>query len=165
MSASVLAAPWRAVVGRKMTLPSALVARHPELADARWRHGGLPLRIGGWCLGQRTVAGITLGRVVFLADADALAPALLLHELCHVRQFASHRGFPLRYVWESLRRGYSRNRYEVEADAFAAQQLLAARRPDAAGAPHVVASRPQDAAPPSWSDATSREPGSFGTPG
>lgn len=108
-----------ALVGRPLTLPPALVAAHPELAEARWRAGGLPLRVGGWCLGRSTVAGITLWRTVFLADPARASPALLLHELAHARQFARQRTFPLRYCWESLRRGYARNRYELEADAFA----------------------------------------------
>jgi len=123
----------RAVVGRPIALPPALLARYPELRVVRWRAGGLPLRIGGWCLGRRTVAGITLGRTVFLADAAALAPALLLHELAHVEQFAQDRAFPLRYAWQSLRRGYAHNRYELEADAFAAR-VLAERPPSRAGA-------------------------------
>jgi hypothetical protein len=130
----------RALVGRPFALPDALLARYPELARVRWRVGGLPLRVGGWCLGQRTVAGIMLGRTVFLADADALAPALLLHELAHVEQFARDRAFPLRYAWESLRRGYPRNRYELEADAFAARVL--AERPPIRAAPPVGSALP-----------------------
>jgi hypothetical protein len=124
---------WRALLGRPETLPPALLERYPELADVRGRRGGLPPRVGGWCLGQRTVAGITLGRTVFLADAAALAPALLLHESAHVEQFGRGRAFPLRYVWESLRRGYLRNPYELEADAFAARVL--AERPPTRASP------------------------------
>ena len=119
---------WRALVGRPVTLPAELLQRYPELALVRWRHGGLPLRVGGWCLGRRTVAGITLWRTVFLADADGSAPALLLHEFAHVEQFGRGRAFPLRYVWESLRRGYPRNPFELEADAYAAR-ILAERPP------------------------------------
>lgn len=114
------------LVGRREALPAHLLARYPELAEARWRRGGLALRVGGWCLGRSTVHGITLGRTVHLAPGVGAPPGLLLHELAHVRQFARDRGFPLRYVWESLRRGYGRNRYELEADAFAAR-LLAER--------------------------------------
>ena len=108
-----------AMVGRREALPAELLARYPELTEARWRRGGLALRVGGWCLGQRTVHGITLGRTVHLAPDVGAPPGLLLHELAHVRQFARDRGFPVRYAWESLRRGYHRNRYETEADAFA----------------------------------------------
>jgi hypothetical protein len=119
---------WRALLGRSIALPPSLLARYPELMQVRWRRGGLPPRVGGWCLGCRTVSGITLGRTVFLSDAAALAPALLLHESAHVEQFGRGRAFPVRYVWESLRRGYPNNPFELEADAFAAR-ILAERPP------------------------------------
>ena len=111
-----------ALVGRPMVLPDALLDRYPELEEARWRRGGLPVRIGGWCLGRSTVAGITLGRTIWLAPRAPLAPELLLHELRHVHQFASDRAFPLRYVWGSLRHGYTRNPYETDARAYAASR-------------------------------------------
>jgi hypothetical protein len=88
--------------------------------------GGLPPRVGGWFLGTSTVAGITLWRTIFLSPRVPPSPALLLHELCHVRQFARSRVFPVRYCWESLRRGYARNPYELEAEAFA-RRVLAER--------------------------------------
>lgn len=116
-----------ALVGRPLALSDAVLARHPELAEARWRAGGLPLRVGGWCLGKPTVAGITLWRTIWLADPASASPRLLLHELAHVRQFARQRAFPLLYCWESLRRGYYHNRYETEADTFAERQLAEAR--------------------------------------
>ena len=119
-----------ALIGTPMSLPAPLLERWPELREARWRRGGLPPRIGGWCLGRSTVAGITLGRTIFLAPHAPLAPELLLHELRHVHQFASDRAFPLRYVWRSLRRGYARNEYETDARAYAASR--------AAGAPPIV---------------------------
>jgi hypothetical protein len=41
----------RAVTGEATELPPHLVARYPELQRARWRCGGLPVRVGGWsCL-------------------------------------------------------------------------------------------------------------------
>ena len=112
-----------AIVGRRMTLPPALLERYPELAEARWRRGGLPVRVGGWCLGRATVAGITLGRTIWLAPRAPLSPELLLHELRHVHQFASDRTFPLRYVWRSLRHGYAQNPYEADANQFAARRV------------------------------------------
>lgn len=41
----------------------------------------------------------------------------LKHELCHVRQFQQHGflSFIFKYVWESMRKGYYHNKYEVEA--------------------------------------------------
>jgi hypothetical protein len=69
------------------------------------------------------VAAITLWRTVFVAPRVQLDPALLLHELRHVHHFQASAAFPARYVWESLRRGYSRNRYETDADEFALARL------------------------------------------
>jgi hypothetical protein len=48
-------------------------------------------------------------------------PELILHEYFHVlRQWQPRRLTIWRYLLESLRRGYHRNRYEVEARQFAA---------------------------------------------
>ena len=114
-----------ALIGVPTPLPDVLLARYPELAEARYRRGGLPPRIGGWCLGTRSVAAITLWNTVFLAADVPFSAELLLHELAHVRQFQAGRGFPLRYIWESARVGYHRNRFEVDARRFAAQRLRA----------------------------------------
>ncbi len=111
------------VIGRRMQLPDELAARYPELCEAHFRRGGLFVRIGGWFLGQRTVAAITLWNVIWLAPEEACAAELLLHELRHVHQFQSSVAFPLKYVWESVRRGYFHNRFEVDAREFAARRL------------------------------------------
>jgi len=97
--------------------------RYPELAQARYRRGGLPLRLGGWALGTDTVAAITLRRTVFLAPKTPVSAGLLLHELRHVHQFLEARTFPVRYLWQSLRHGYSRNAYEVDARRYSARRL------------------------------------------
>ncbi len=113
----------RVLLGEVLRLPDALLLRYPELGDAVWRVGGLAPRIGGWFLGKASVAGITLWRTVFLAPGVALNPELLLHELGHVRQYGASWWFPLSYLWESAVRGYSRNRYELQAQAFAESRL------------------------------------------
>jgi hypothetical protein len=115
----------RALIGTPVQLPATLLARYPELATARFRIGGLAPRIGGWALGVRSVAAITLWRTIFLAPRTRLEPALLLHELRHVHQFESDPAFPVRYLWESLRRGYGNNRFEMDADRYAALRLRA----------------------------------------
>jgi hypothetical protein len=120
----------RWLLGAPIVLPPALLARFPELGYAHWRRGGLALRVGGWCLGRATVSGITLWRTIWLADGVALRPELLLHELRHVHQFEAVRAFPLRYLWGTLRHGYTRNPYEADARAYAARRL--------AGAPHTA---------------------------
>jgi hypothetical protein len=113
------------LVGRGVELPEELLVRHPELARMRLRRGGLPVRVGGWALGQSTVAAITLWRTVFVAPGVMLDAELLLHELRHVHQFEASVTFPLHYLWESIRRGYHANRYEADARTYAAAQLRA----------------------------------------
>ena len=112
-----------ALVGEPLELPAVLLERFPELADARWRRGGLFVRIGGWCLGTSSVAGITLWRTVWLAPGVHPRPHLLLHELRHVHQFGERWLFPLQYMWQSLRHGYRRNRFETDAEHFAHQRV------------------------------------------
>lgn len=109
-----------ALVGTSFELPPAMVARYPELASARYRRGGLPLRLGGWALGLPSVDAITLRRTVFLSRNAPLRASLLLHELRHVHQFLGERTFPIRYLMQSLRYGYSRNAYEVDARRYSA---------------------------------------------
>lgn len=118
------------LLGSPLALPDALIARFPELEAVRWRRGGVALRVGGWCLGRASVSGITLWDTVCLAPRIPLDPALLLHELRHVEQFAADRAFPLRYLWASVRHGYHDNPYEADARAYAARRLT--------GAPHIA---------------------------
>src|SRR5689334_16790294 len=91
----VVAAIARPIVGRRASLSPALTARYPELADVRWRRGGLPVRVGGWCLGQKTVSAITLWRTIWLAPGVPLSVELLLHEARHVQQFEASAAFPI----------------------------------------------------------------------
>jgi hypothetical protein len=111
------------VIGHATELPPELVARYPELRRARWRRGGLFVRIGGWCLGQSSVSAITLWRTIWLAPGLNPGLELLLHELRHVEQFEASVFFPALYLWESLRHGYFGNRFEVEARAYAASRM------------------------------------------
>jgi hypothetical protein len=49
-------------------------------------------------------------------------PELMLHEYFHVvKQWEPRRLTSWRYLWETLRRGYWRNRFEIEARAFATE--------------------------------------------
>jgi hypothetical protein len=123
--AARIASVAHAVMGRPTDLPAHLVAKYPELARARWRRGGLPVRVGGWCLGKPSVSGITLWRTIWLAPDIVPSAELALHELRHVHQFEASRAFPILYLWESLRRGYVGNRFEVDARAYAANRLSA----------------------------------------
>jgi hypothetical protein len=115
-----------ALIGDPIALPPHILERYPELARATYRRGGLPVRIGGWALGTSTAAAITLRRTIFLAPATPLTAELLLHELRHVHQFLEDWAFPVSYLWQSIRYGYSRNAYEVDARLYSASRLGAA---------------------------------------
>ena len=114
---------FNALAGHEIALPRELIARYPELATARWRRGGLAVRVGGWCLGQKTVSAITLWHTIWLAPGSPFAEELLLHELRHVEQFGSTPAFPFLYLWESVTRGYVRNRFEVDARDYASARV------------------------------------------
>jgi len=111
------------LIGEAVQMPDALVRQYPDLAQMRLRRGGLAPRIAGWVIGQTSVAAITLWRTIFLGRDTIIDAPLLLHELRHVEQFLERRTFPLRYIWESIRRGYHLNRYEVDARTYAARRL------------------------------------------
>jgi hypothetical protein len=117
-----------ALIGEPIQLPVELTQRYPELGQARYRRGGLPVRIGGWSLGTSSAAAITLWRTVFIAPRTPLTAELLLHELRHVHQFLESWTFPFSYLWQSLRYGYSRNAYEVDARRYSAARLNAANK-------------------------------------
>ena len=114
---------FTAIAGQKIDLPPALTDLYPELAEANYRRGGLAVRVGGWALGTSGAAAITLWRTVFVAPATPLSAELLLHELRHVHQFLERKTFPLSYLWQSLRYGYSRNAYEIDARRYSALRL------------------------------------------
>jgi hypothetical protein len=100
-----------------------MLRRYPELAQATYRRGGFPVRVAGWALGAGSAAAITLWRTIFVSYDTPLTAELLLHELRHVHQFLERRTFPLSYLWQSLRYGYSRNAYEADARRYAAHRL------------------------------------------
>ena len=113
----------RALIGAKIQLPAATLKKYPDLAQATYRRGGLPVKIAGWALGTSSAAAITLWRTIFVGKGTLLTPELLLHELRHVHQFLEQRTFPFSYLWQSIRYGYSRNAYEADARRYAAHRL------------------------------------------
>jgi hypothetical protein len=70
---------------------------------------------------QSDNVAIVIGRTIHLhhvSKEDFLKDEKWLrHEMCHIRQFKKHGFFPFifKYLWESLRRGYYQNKYEIEA--------------------------------------------------
>jgi hypothetical protein len=113
----------QALIGERIDLPAEMIRRYPDLAQVRYRRGGLPVRVAGWALGTSTAAAITLWRTVFLAPTTVPDAELLLHELRHVHQFLEHKTFPVSYLWQSIRYGYARNPYEIEARQYSASRL------------------------------------------
>jgi hypothetical protein len=112
-----------ALIGERVQLPVELAQRYPELAAVQYRRGGLPVRIAGWSLGTSSAAAITLWRTIFIAPGATLTAELLLHELRHVHQFLESWTFPFSYLWQSIRYGYTRNAYEVDARRYSAARL------------------------------------------
>jgi hypothetical protein len=113
----------RALIGERIQLPATALRRYPELAQATYRRGGLPVMVAGWVLGTGSAAAITLWSTIFIAPRTPLTPELLLHELRHVHQFLERRTFPFSYLWQSIRYGYSRNAYEADARRYATHRL------------------------------------------
>lgn len=71
-------------------------------------------------LGSNHVA-MVLGKTIHLFGVSKIEflqdDKWLKHELCHVKQFREHGYvfFVVKYLWESIRKGYYNNRFEVEA--------------------------------------------------
>jgi hypothetical protein len=85
-----------------------------------------------WAKLHRGCAATTRPNRILLAiggDEFVRRPDLVLHEYFHVlRQWQPRRLTRTRYVLESVRRGYWKNRYEVEAREFVAAELARFRR-------------------------------------
>jgi hypothetical protein len=79
-------------------------------------------RLAAWKLNARQVA-IVIGHTIYLHNTSKATflnnLRWLRHELKHVQQFEEHGFLPfiVKYLWESMKSGYTNNRYEVEARA------------------------------------------------
>jgi hypothetical protein len=113
--------------GRRAQLPSHLAAAlaavmgSPVDTVVIIEHAWMARLHGRW-----VSATTRRGRIYLRGSAAHFfqSPELLLHEYCHVlRQWEPGRLTLTRYVIESLRRGYFRNRFEVEAREFAARHV------------------------------------------
>lgn len=77
-------------------------------------------KIAAFKLGTKSVA-MVLGKTIHLHNTTREQflqdEKWVKHELCHIRQFKQHGyfGFVLKYLWESIRKGYYNNRFEIEA--------------------------------------------------
>lgn len=111
----LLAPALNLLLGARMEPPAGLPPVPPGVT---LRRGALIPAFGGFFSGMRQpAAAVTLRRTIVVHPRVRLSARLLVHELEHVRQWSEDIWFPLRYTWESLRRGYWQNRYEVAARA------------------------------------------------
>lgn len=65
-----------------------------------------------------SVAGLTFGHAVYLADPDGAFLSHLSHELCHVRQYEEHGSLELfltEYVEQLIQYGYDNAPLELDA--------------------------------------------------
>ena len=86
------------------------------------KEGSFIGRLAAWKLKSDKVA-IVIGKTIHLHNTGRPEflenKQWLYHELKHVEQFKQHGGFLFLflYLWESIRHGYTNNKYEVEARA------------------------------------------------
>lgn len=118
-------------MGRKVTLPDALrTALETVLGESVSRVHIIEHSLYAR-LHPRAIATTRRRRIYLRGSAQEFFedPWLMLHEYCHVlRQWEQGDLTVARYCLECLRRGYWKNRFEVEARAFADRYLHALRR-------------------------------------
>jgi hypothetical protein len=107
------------VIGRLLRLVHRQNIPLPEPAPdgvAVVRGAWIP-RLGGLLSGMREpAAAVTIGSTIIVHPRVQLSPRLLRHELAHVAQWRRQPfSFPLRYLLNHLRYGYTNNPFEVEA--------------------------------------------------
>jgi hypothetical protein len=84
------------------------------------KEGSWIARVAAWKLSAPKVA-IVIGNTIHLHNthrAEFLAnERWVKHELCHIQQFRrfGFMRFIIMYLWESMRKGYRQNKYEIEA--------------------------------------------------
>ncbi|MEJ7627642.1 MAG: DUF4157 domain-containing protein [Ferruginibacter sp.] len=77
-------------------------------------------RIAAYKLNVRSVA-IVIGHTIHLYNTSSEEflknTCWVKHEMCHIRQFREHGFVPfvIKYLLESLKKGYYNNKFEVEA--------------------------------------------------
>ena len=114
----------QSLIGRAVELPPRLADQYPELRGARYRVGGLPLRVGGWT--PRGCAPSPESRCGARSGWIAACAGMRNCSCTRSATFSSFRpAQPSRCTTSgrSLRRGYYANRFEVDARRYASAQL------------------------------------------
>ncbi len=71
-------------------------------------------------LASQNVA-IVIGKTIYLYGVNTQQflsdEKWVKHELCHIQQYKEHGllAFIIKYLWESIKKGYTNNKYEAEA--------------------------------------------------
>jgi hypothetical protein len=88
--------------------------------DLKIKENSWLAKIAALKLGTNSVA-MVLGKTIHLHHTTKASflndERWVKHEFCHIRQFKQHGyvGFIVKYLWESIQKGYYNNRFEVEA--------------------------------------------------
>jgi hypothetical protein len=99
----------------RLTINTILEQHHFNIKENSWL-----AKIAAKKLGTNKVA-MVLGNTIHLFNSTKTEflqdEKWVKHECCHIRQFKKHGyvGFIVKYLWESLRKGYHNNCFEVEA--------------------------------------------------
>ena len=88
----------------------------------RIRENSIFARMAAWKLNSKRAA-IVFGQTIHLhnisRDQFLGNTRLMKHELCHVKQYQQYGFLPFlwKYLLESIRNGYTKNKFEIEARA------------------------------------------------
>jgi hypothetical protein len=91
-----------------------------DQSDFKIKENSWLAKIAAKKLGTTSVA-MVLGKTIHLHNTTKAAfiqdEKWVKHERCHIRQFKQYGyfGFIVKYLWESILKGYYNNRFEVEA--------------------------------------------------
>lgn len=91
-----------------------------DQSDFKIKENSWLAKIAAIKLGTKAVA-MVLGKTIHLHNTTKASflqdEKWVKHELCHIRQFKQHGYFCfiVKYLLESIRKGYYNNRFEVEA--------------------------------------------------
>src|SRR5688572_21611441 len=92
----------------------------PSLNDINIKENSWIAKFAAKKLHASNVA-IVIGKTIHLHNATRQQflqnEKWLKHELCHIRQFQQYGflNFIVKYLWESYKRGYFNNKFEIEA--------------------------------------------------
>lgn len=91
-----------------------------NIIEYRIKENSWLAKLAAWRLGSENMA-MVIGHTIHLHNSSRLDflrnQSWVNHELCHIRQYQERGiiGFLWAYTMETLRNGYARNRFELEA--------------------------------------------------